>query len=149
MKNKVFAFMRTILIFSISPGFVGAPYLAIGVSLHSGLGLKYWIDNLYLIPGVVFVGFMYGIFLYGAPAMMLGVIYGFFEFKRGWRSYIFVIFFSPVFLIMFDNFFKYFIPEMRFPIFYASDAGDKFFYTMVLPLSSLASIVAGRLSFYK
>lgn len=132
--------VKVVLIFSISPGFVGAFYLLWGFYFAGG-GEK----NLYAYfyaQGVMLYGFVGGMILYGFPAFVLGLIYASLRMKKGWVSYVIVSIFSPLLVALFNG-----LPE--YLIFARTTIDEKLFFTIICPAISVVSVVAAHISFRK
>lgn len=142
-------FLKIVAIFFISPGFVGAPLISVGVYFSNREVVGFFVDFLCALPGVLIAGFLGGVIFYGIPAFFLGLIYASMRLKRGWRSYIFVVLFSPFFVFLMNLLAKYYFSGMRNIFFYTADDDISSFLKMIVPLTSLASLIAAWLAFPK
>lgn len=148
MTKERATFLKTVGIFTISPGFSGIIFFIFG--LHQDILASKNSPNIlfdYIFGSIIF-GFFGGILHYSAPAFLLGLIYATLKLKKNLKSYIFIILFSPSFLLVFDYLLDYIFTTKR-DIPFSAKVEKTSLILIMCPLSSLASFIAASLSLTK
>lgn len=148
MKEDTANFLKIVGTFTISPGFSGIIFFLLGSLAGNENNIRsFWILFEYVYLSIIF-GFFGGMTFYSTPAFILGIIYASLGLKKNLISYIFIIFFSPIFLITFDYILDYmFTTEREIPFSLKVEKTSLFY--IACPLSSLSSIIAAWISFPK
>lgn len=148
MTTKKSSFLKTVIIFTISPGFSGILFLGITVLPEVLQKPDVLSTVIKAITDTILLGFFGGLIFYITPAFILGLIYANLELKKNWKSYLFVAAFSPIFLLIQEIIFEYTLPKStNIPGTTRSSVHE--IIMTIGPMSSFSSIIAAWLSFPK
>lgn len=148
MTTRKSAFLKTVIIFSISPGFSGILFLGVTVLPDVLEKIDVLSSFIKAIIDTILLGFFGGLIFYATPAFILGLIYAKLELKKNWKSYLFVATFSPTLLLIQEIILEYILPNnINIPGTKRSEIYEIIMTTG--PMSSLASIIAAWISFQK
>lgn len=144
MRSKNTYFFKIVMIFSISPGFSGIILLTTSLPPDFSKIIQAPLHFIRSFFEVIILGFFGGLLFYITPAFILGLIYATMKLTISWKSYIFVILFSPAFIFISN---ELLMKNTVIPGWIKVD--QLALIALICPLSSAASFIAAWLSFPK